>query len=123
MTPEYPFTDLLKIIGYGIAATYALWVFYLAVMNLKRAKDAGNLRPIALWLGSPILVVGIVIDWLVNWVVFTVVCLDFPESAGELVTGRLKRYVRDEPDTWRASLAFWFADELLDAFDPSGKHI
>jgi len=40
---------------YGFGSMYVLWVFYLAVMNLKRARDAGTLTKPALVLGMPVL--------------------------------------------------------------------
>lgn len=104
-----------------LAALYALWIFYLAVMNLKRAKDAGTLPRTALWLGYPVLFTGLLIDLFVNVAVATIIFLDMPREL--TVTARLKRYVRERPGTWRASVAVWFAVNLLDVFDPSGKHV
>lgn len=106
------------LIGFGLL--YVTWLFYLAVMNLKRAKDAGTISRIALFLGYPVLFVGLLFDLTVNVVVCTVLFLDLPKEA--LMTARLKRY--NETDTgWRKQLALWFASNLLDVFDPSGKHI
>jgi len=41
----------LYAVGIGFGATYALWIFYLAVMNLKQARDKGllNKTAIAAW--------------------------------------------------------------------------
>lgn len=113
----------MTILLHAILSIYVLWLFYLAVMNLKRAKDNGTIQRTALWLGYPILLIGLALDWLVNFVVMTPVFMDLPQSPGELVTGRLKRYVKEEEFTWRASFARWFAVHILDPFDPSGKHI
>lgn len=104
-----------------VAGLYALWLFYLAVMNLKRAKDAGTLPRAALWAGYPILFAGLLLDLLVNLIVATVVFFDWPKEL--TVTARLKRYVRTMPDSWRAKAAQWFAVHFLDTFDPSGRHI
>lgn len=104
-----------------LASVYVLWVFYLAVMNLKRAKDAGTISRMALWLGYPILLVGLLLDWMVNVVVFTALFVELPATFTELVTGRLKRHAY-QPG-WRSSLAEWFAEHLLDDFDPSGRHV
>jgi len=108
---------------YSFLALYALWFFYLAVMCLKRADDAGTISKQAYILGLPILIIGVLLDWAVNMTLGTVVFLDMPESPKELVTGRLKRYVERHPDTWRATASEWFAVHFLDVFDPSGKHI
>lgn len=106
---------------WAFASIYTLWVFYLAVMNLKRAKDAGTIPRTALWFGYPVLLAGLLIDLFVNVFVATVIFLDLPREL--TMTARLKRYVREQPGTWRASVAVWFAANLLDAFDPSGKHV
>lgn len=107
-----------------LLALYALWWLYLGVMNLKRAKDAGTISRVALWLGYPGLGIGIALDWLVN-VMLSVPFLDLPATPTELVTGRLKRYAYGDGYgfTWRQRAAYWFAEHLLDPFDPSGKHI
>lgn len=101
---------------------YVLWVFYLAVMNLKRAQDAGTISRVALFFGYPLLFAGVLLDWVVNVVVFTILFLEFPASPYELVTGRLKRHAYSAHG-WRTSFAAWFSKSLLDAFDPSGKHV
>lgn len=103
-----------------LAALYALWLFYLAVMNLKRAKDAGTIGRLALWLGYPILFLGLVLDLIVN-VMLSLLFLDLPQEM--TVTARLKRYVQTQPERWRGIAAQWFATHLLDTFDPSGKHV
>lgn len=103
----------------AFAASYALWVFYLAVMGLKRAKDAGKLHKTALTLGYPVLIAGYLLDALVNVFVMTVIFIEVPREL--TVTARLKRHIR-ESDGWQLALARWFIP-LLDPFDPSGRHI
>ena len=111
---------LLELFAYAFGLTYALWVFYLAVMALRRAKLSGTLSKTALWLGTPLLFIGLLLDFIANMTVFTVLMLDLPKET--LVTYRLKRYAYGE-DGWRKRFAQWFAHTLLDDFDPSGKHI
>lgn len=106
-------------IGASLAAIYALWVFYLAVMNLKRAKNAGQLHDLALWLGTPVLLVGYALDVLVNVFVMTVLLAELPRES--TVTARLKRHNLYSTG-WRKAVAVWF-EPLLDPFDPSGNHI
>lgn len=107
----------LVLVGFG--AFYVLWVFFLAVMGLKRARDAGLLHSTARTLGMPVLVIGYVLDALVNIFVLTVVLCELPQEL--TVTARLKRHVRTSQG-WRLGVARWFIP-LLDPFDPSGKHI
>lgn len=104
----------------AFALSYALWVFYLAVMNLKRVKDAGKLGKVALAFGTPVLIVGLVLDLLVNVLVMSIIMLELPQET--TVTARLKRHKR-ESTGWRLKVTNWFASELLDQFDPSGVHV
>lgn len=101
-----------------ITSFYALWVLYLAVMNLKRVKDAGNLPKAALILGYPVLFLGLFIDLICN-ILLSVILLEMPQEM--TVTARLKRHNRDSGG-WRKKVALWF-EVILDPFDPSGDHI
>ena len=103
----------------GLGSTYALWVFFLSVMNLKRAKDAGQLTTTAKCLGYPVLIVGYLLDCFVNLTVMTVLLLEIPQET--TVTSRLSRHL-NEGEGWRKSIAAWAAP-LLDPYDPSGKHL
>ena len=103
----------------GLGSPYALWIFYLAVMNLKRAKDAGLLSTTAKVLGYPVLIVGYLLDCFVNLTVMTILLLEIPRET--TVTARLSRH--NETSTgWRKAVALW-AEPLLDPYDPSGNHI
>lgn len=108
----------LLVLAFGLA--YALWIFYLAVMNLKRVRDAGKLGKVALTLGIPVLVIGLVLDLLVNVLVMTPLLLEIPQET--TVTARLKRH-KSESTGWRLRVTNWFASELLDHFDPDGSHV
>ena len=99
--------------------TYALWVFYLAVMNLARVKRTVGLSFWAKVLGYPVLFVGYTLDVLVNFFVCTLLFLELPKET--TVTARLKRHNR-YGSGWRQRLARWF-EPLLDPFDPNGDHI
>ena len=103
----------------GLGSTYALWVFFLSVMNLKRAKDAGQLTTTAKCLGYPVLIVGYLLDCFVNLTVMTVLLLEIPQET--TVTSRLSRHL-NEGEGWRKSIAAWAAP-LLNPFDPSGRHL
>lgn len=106
-------------IGLSLASFYLLWVLFLAVMNLKRVKDAGLLHRKALILGTPVLILGLLVDALVNWFVMTLVLLEMPKES--TVTARLKRHNRDSGG-WRKAVVLWM-EPLLDPFDPSGDHV
>lgn len=109
---------VLAALGYGALGTYALWLWYLAVMSLKRARDAGRLSRVAYVMGLPILWSGLLIDCAVNLAVATILFLELPREW--LVTARLSRLAHN--GGWRARLALWICANLLDQFDPDGHH-
>ncbi|MGC4395981.1 hypothetical protein [Hydrogenophaga sp. T2] len=100
---------------------WLLWIFYLAVMNLKRARNAGTLSRAALVLGAPALLVGYVLDVLANVVVFTVLLLEPPRWGEWTVSARLERH--HAGTSWRARIAQWFESDLLGPYDPAGYHV
>lgn len=111
---------ILKLPLYMFVAFYITWIFYLAVMNLKRARDAGSITKVAYRFGLPLLYIGLLIDLLVNVIFVTILFLEIPKEC--LITQRLKRHANG-PDGWRRSMAIWLAKNLLDTFDPSGVHV
>lgn len=102
-----------------VTAVYGLWAIFLAVMNLKRARDAELLGPVAYAMGVPLLALGYVLDAIVNWTVFSLAFAEVPHEM--TVTYRLKRHIADPG--WRGRLARWLAAHLLDPFDPDGRHV
>jgi len=102
-----------------LLGTYLLWPLYIAAMSLKRVRDEGKLGPVARNMAIPIIVFGYLLDVAVNITAFSILFVEPPRDW--TVTARLKRHVGK--DHWRGRLARWFALHLLDAFDPSGKHI
>jgi uncharacterized membrane protein YhaH (DUF805 family) len=98
---------------------YILWIFYLAVMNLKRVRDLGLMSKTAKVLGYPVLLVGYALDIFLNVTVMTLILFELPKET--TISSRLKRHNR-ESTGWRKSVARWF-EPLLDPYDPSGDHI
>jgi hypothetical protein len=103
----------------ALGLTYGLYVFYAAVMNLQRVRDMGLLTPMAKVLAYPTLVIGLILDLIVNLFVFTVVLLELPQEL--TVTARLKRHHK-ESIGWRLAVVK-FLEPILDPLDPSGDHI
>ena len=97
---------------------YGLWFFYIAVMNLKRVKDAGQLSTFAKVLGYPVLFVGLVLDLIANVFVMSIVLLELPQEL--TVTSRFKRH--NQAGGWRKKVVAFF-EPILDPFDPSGDHV
>jgi hypothetical protein len=110
---------LLLYLATALGVTYALYVFYCAVMNIKRVRDAGKLTPLGYAFGYPTLLLGYTLDVLCNVFVMTIVFLELPRET--TVTARMKRHNRSSTG-WRLSVVRWF-EPLLDPLDPSGDHI
>lgn len=110
---------MITLIALVFAASYALWILFMAVMNLKRVRDMGKLGTLSKVFGYPVLVVGYALDVLVNVTLMTVLFAEIPRET--TVTARLKRHNRTGSG-WRQRLAAWF-EPLIDPYDPSGDHI
>lgn len=104
------------LIGFGL--TYALFVFYAAVMNIKRVRDAGKLTKLGMAFGYPTLAIGLLLDLLVNVLVMTPLLLELPQEL--TVTARLKRHQASAG--WRLAVVKFF-EPVLDPLDPSGDHV
>jgi hypothetical protein len=112
-------TSVLTYLALAFGVTYALYVFYAAVMNVKRVRDAGKLTRIGYAFGWPTLLIGYALDVLCNVFVMTLVFLELPKET--TVTARMKRHNRTSTG-WRKRVVQFF-EPLLDPLDPSGDHI
>ena len=111
--------NALLYIATSLAITYGLYVFYCAVMNIKRVRDMGKLTKLGMAFGYPTLIIGLVLDLLVNVLVMTIILLEIPQEL--TVTSRLKRHNR-ESTGWRLAVVKFF-EPVLDPLDPSGDHV
>jgi len=107
---------IFLIIAISYLTFIATWIFYLAVMVLRRHKD--ELTGVARFFGWQVLFVGALLDAFLNVVIATMFFLEPPREW--LLTDRLKRHI--SADTWRGKLSRWVCFHLLDKFDPSGRH-
>lgn len=103
----------------AFAFSYLCWVLFLAIMNLARAKDNGTLPRFCLFLGYPLLALGLFLDVVVNFFVFSLITLDFPREL--LTTAHLDRLIAAGPG-WRQTVALFICQNMLDVFDPHGPH-
>lgn len=111
--------NVLSYIGLSLLITYALYVWYAAVMNIKRVRDMGKLTTLGKVFGYPTLVIGLILDLLVNWFVMTIILLEVPREL--TVTSRLKRHHK-ESTGYRLAVVKFF-EPVLDPLDPSGDHV
>jgi hypothetical protein len=102
-----------------LTLTFMLYIVYGSVMNIKRVRDAGLLTPFGKVLGYPTLVIGLVLDLLVNILLMTIVMYEIPQEW--TVTSRLKRH-HAESSGWRLAVVKFF-EPVLDPLDPSGDHV
>lgn len=111
--------DIIMPTAMGALLLYILWLLYLAVMSLMRARDAGTLSKPAYILGLPALGIGLALNAFVNVTIFSAILLEVPREL--TVTSRLQRHAPD--DSWRGKIARAIGKYLLDTFDPDGKHV
>lgn len=109
----------------GFILMVALWVYFAAAANLKRVIDNKTAPLLMEMLGYTLVLPPMLfLDWLCNMTVFAAIFWDWPARWSELVTGRLKRYAGEiqhmNSKRWRAARVFAL---ILDALDPSGRHI
>lgn len=109
----------LTYLAVAALSTYALYVFYAAVMNVKRVRDAGKLTTLGKVFGYPTLVIGLLLDLYVNVFVMTFILLEVPQEF--TVTSRLKRHHANDTG-WRLAVVKFF-EPVLDPLDPSGDHV
>jgi len=110
---------IIWFIVFAFLTTYLLYVFYAAVMNIQRVKEMGKLNTMGKVLGYPTLVIGLILDLIVNVFVMSILFLELPKEL--TVTSRLKRHHRESVG-WRLVIVKFF-EPILDPLDPSGDHI
>ena len=113
------------ILFYAWALCFLVWLFYLVVMQLKQARDAGLLdHPVVRFHAVLVLALGVLFYAALNIVVATVVFLDPPREFE--FTKRCRRYIAGEGQwfpalAWhRAAIAEWICYHLLDPFEEGG---
>lgn len=96
------------------------WVYFLAVMHLRDAKDAERLNGFAKALGYFNLFIGLVLDALVNALPMSLIMLELPREW--LTTARLSRIIKTGDVSWRYGVALWLCRNLLSTFDSDHHH-
>lgn len=103
----------LAIYGFSLGC----WVLYVAAMNFKRVYDAGQAGRFARFNGRIVWFIAQPIDLLLN-ILWSILLLDFPREL--LLSPKLKRLKKE--GGWRGRIATFVCRELLNPFDPDGKH-
>jgi len=108
--------DIALIPVYIYLAITGMWILYLAGMNLKRNEHKLTLP--AKLIAYPAFWFGLLCDVVFNIVLGTVFFIEPPREF--LFTARCERHMHD--DNWSGALARWFCKNLLDPYDPDGRH-
>ena len=101
-----------------ILSPWVLWIFYLAVMSLFRANANNTLTWQAKVLGYPVLIIGVLLDAMLNIFLLSVILFERPYEW--LITKRLTRHIKNGIG-WRYKLALWVCQHLLNPFDPDQR--
>lgn len=112
-------TKLLTLSVITLVSLFLLWIFFLAIMNLKGVRDTTGLPKEVLIPAKIALFIGWVLDFIVN-LLLSFFFIDIPRET--TVTARLKRYAYGK-DGWRKKFTLWFSTRYLDPFDPRKKHV
>ena len=109
---NYPYISTLLSL-FLIVVTY---IGYIKIMRLKRIRDAENkdLEWYHKLYGYPLLVIGIILDTLLNVIVGTIIFVEFPREF--LLTPRLDRWGRED-DGYRGKFARFVCKYMLNPFD------
>lgn len=123
-----------------MALTFILWFYYVMVMGMQAARDAGRIPADMVRLCWVIAYIGLVYDVLYNVTIGTIFFLDLPREgtltyrlirykehtnlmhADKWYKPRLVVYVINLVRLWRQTQAAWICAKLLDPFAPSGCH-
>ena len=103
----------------AVAAGYLLWVGYLALTNLDRARAAGLLTPAARVAAAPLLLLFGPLDVLVNWTIGTLIFAELPRHW--TLSQRAASHYRAAG--MRGNIARWLGHNALNPFDRTGDHL
>jgi hypothetical protein len=102
-----------------LADLYLFFIMYVASMAMIRAHSEKKLNGLLWVLCLPFVALSIVLDFINNILVFTLLFSELPKEF--LVTDRLKRHAKQH--TFRGKLARYIGDLLLNPFDHTGNHL
>lgn len=103
--------------GISTVLFIATFIFYLAIIKLQEANDSGLLDCVhatVRWIAYTILIIGLILDTLLNWVFLSVTFLEFPREL--LCTTRVVRH-KFHGEGWRHAQSLWWCRNWLSPFD------
>lgn len=107
---------VLDILFYFTASQILFFVYAIFALNCYRGWLTGKLtyKVPAFYIAVPGMVGFVIVDWLMNMSVFSILCWELPCSKIELVTGRMARYKANLDTTahWRIWIAVTICSSL-----------
>ncbi len=99
----------------SIALFIGTFICYVAIMKMREVQDQiYNLHWPVRWVCYLVLAIGLISDWLLNFIVCTVIFLEWPQEI--LTTERVRRH-KFHSTGWRHNLAVYFCQHWLTPFD------
>lgn len=121
---------------------YSMWPLYVFAMAMLRAQSEGKVHPLAWILAFPVVFTAVALDVILNYTLFIILLWDipvckwrgfdfrfdgclprfqFPLSGEWTISQRLNRITKQ--DSVKGRFWRWFAENFLDPYDHTGKHI
>lgn len=119
---KYSGFSIVGVIGYIYISMFITWLFYLAVMHLKRVKDKEDFSLIEKLFAYPMLYIGLFIDIMFNITSGTIFFLEPPREF--LFTSRCQRHLESKKTNFYARyqkrVAKYFCSKFMDPYDEDG---
>ena len=124
---------LLIYTSIGLISFWFLWVFFLAVMELRAVRDAGGMKKgdDAYYIGMSVLLAGLIVDFTTNMLFAPIFFMEWPIQDAPpkkilwftitfetTVTERVTRLKQE--GGWRGDIARWMCAKILDPFQRGG---
>jgi len=110
--------ELLKTFGLTYVAVLVFYTLYIAAIQMWDNRALID-KPV-LYASAPMLLTMVVVDFVMQVTLFTVLFLDLPQET--MVTYRLERYKAQPVQDWRSRVAVWICANALNPFDPTRHH-
>lgn len=99
---------------------WTMYIIFCGIMALKRVQSDGKLNRWMVLLGGPWLIIGYILDFLLNVFWGSAIFKEFPKEL--TFSSRLWRWSNQTDDLPRQRRALRYRQNLLDPIDPDGIH-
>ena len=110
---------LAALLWAGLSAVLFIstFLFYLSILKLRDVLYSGDFEHVhstVRWTSYSIVVIGLILDVMLNWFFLTVTYLEFPREL--LATTRIMRF-KNQDTGWRNAQSLWWCKHWLSPFD------